>query len=292
MDIKKAECASCGAPLQILPNVEHVSCTYCGAQMTVERGKDYLALKAAEEVGSKLQDVGDRTQEAIRESTLATQAQLKQLQLSQSLSAAQMQLASTQSEIRSLERQKQDRKIRQQLRDLRDQEMALRQRVRNLQAATTPSVAPSGMQRWAGVREDARAAATHSPKDWMTTMVLCLLLGLFGVHRFYSGHTLIGFAQLFTSGGFFLWWLIDLGLILSGRYRDSKGFLLENRNPAMASGCGWALGVFFVIFFFGVLITRSIDSESIPFAVTSVALVAGAVVFALRYTCARKEEKH
>ncbi len=38
-------------------------------------------------------------------------------------------------------------------------------------------------------------------KDWLTTLLLCLFVGIFGVHRFYTGHTVIGSIQLFTFGG-------------------------------------------------------------------------------------------
>ncbi|HEX6108521.1 MAG TPA: TM2 domain-containing protein, partial [Ktedonobacteraceae bacterium] len=47
-------------------------------------------------------------------------------------------------------------------------------------------------------------------KDWLTTLLLCIFLGFLGVHRFYTGHIVIGLIQLFTFGGCGIWWLIDL----------------------------------------------------------------------------------
>src|SRR5215467_2581394 len=63
-------------------------------------------------------------------------------------------------------------------------------------------------------------------KDWLTTLLLCLFLGWIGVHRFYTGHTVIGVIQLLTAGGCGIWWIVDLIMILTNSYRDSNGFPL------------------------------------------------------------------
>lgn len=60
-------------------------------------------------------------------------------------------------------------------------------------------------------------------KDWLMTLLLCLFLGVFGVHRFYTGHTLIGVLQLLTGGGCGIWALIDFVLIAADSYKDSNG---------------------------------------------------------------------
>jgi TM2 domain-containing membrane protein YozV len=60
-------------------------------------------------------------------------------------------------------------------------------------------------------------------KDWLLTLLLCIFLGGMGVHRFYTGHVLIGLVQLFTLGGLGIWTLIDLIRIIRGSYRDRKG---------------------------------------------------------------------
>ena len=64
-------------------------------------------------------------------------------------------------------------------------------------------------------------------RDWLTTLLLCLFLGVFGIHRFYTGHTAIGVIQLLTFGGCGIWALIDLILIISGSYTDSNGVQLR-----------------------------------------------------------------
>jgi TM2 domain-containing membrane protein YozV len=63
-------------------------------------------------------------------------------------------------------------------------------------------------------------------KDWLTTLLLCIFLGILGVHRFYTGHIVIGLIQLFTFGGCGIWWLIDLIMIATGSFTDSNGLPL------------------------------------------------------------------
>lgn len=68
------------------------------------------------------------------------------------------------------------------------------------------------------------------PKDdsrWLTALLLCWFLGVFGVHRFYTGDTAIGIIQLITLGGCGIWWLVDFIMILLNTYKDSNGQTLK-----------------------------------------------------------------
>lgn len=62
---------------------------------------------------------------------------------------------------------------------------------------------------------------------WLISLLLCLFLGYFGAHRFYTGHIGIGIAQLLTAGGCGIWTLIDLILILCKQFKTADGELLE-----------------------------------------------------------------
>ena len=62
-----------------------------------------------------------------------------------------------------------------------------------------------------------------SDKSTIMVLIVALITGIFGGHRFYTGHTGIGFVQLFTGGGLGLWMMIDIMSIASGQFKDSNG---------------------------------------------------------------------
>lgn len=64
-------------------------------------------------------------------------------------------------------------------------------------------------------------------KSWLATLLLCLLLGGFGVHRFYTGHIATGVLQLLTLGGCGIWALIDLIMIIVGSFKAADGSELQ-----------------------------------------------------------------
>ncbi len=65
-------------------------------------------------------------------------------------------------------------------------------------------------------------------KSWIATLLLCLFLGGIGVHRFYVGKVGTGILQLITLGGCGIWTLIDLIMILVGKFTDKDGNPITN----------------------------------------------------------------
>ena len=59
-------------------------------------------------------------------------------------------------------------------------------------------------------------AAVNSGKSQVTALLLALLVGGIGIHRFYLGYTWQGVVQLLTLGGLGIWSLIDLIRIITG----------------------------------------------------------------------------
>ncbi len=62
-----------------------------------------------------------------------------------------------------------------------------------------------------------------SDKKALPVFLLCLLLGPFGVHRFYVGKVGTGVVHLLTFGVAGIWTLIDLFLIATNNFTDKDG---------------------------------------------------------------------
>lgn len=84
----------------------------------------------------------------------------------------------------------------------------------------------SGYER--GWRE-ARKHGLRSDKDWLVALILSVVVGVLGVHRFYVGKIGTGLLWLFTGGCFGIGWLVDLIMIACGKFRDKNGLLLTPR---------------------------------------------------------------
>ena len=64
-------------------------------------------------------------------------------------------------------------------------------------------------------------------KDFVTALILSIVLGNLGVDRFYLGYVGLGLLKLFTFGGCGIWTLIDIILIATGNLKDAQGNELE-----------------------------------------------------------------
>ena len=67
----------------------------------------------------------------------------------------------------------------------------------------------------------------NSEKSFVSTLILCVLLGEFGLHRFYVGKIVTGILMLLTLGGLGIWVLIDTIMIATQKFKDSNGLLIK-----------------------------------------------------------------
>lgn len=65
--------------------------------------------------------------------------------------------------------------------------------------------------------------AANSGKSQIVATLLCWLVGIIGIHRFYLGYTWQGVVQILTLGGLGIWTLIDLIRIIIGDLQPKGG---------------------------------------------------------------------
>ena len=75
--------------------------------------------------------------------------------------------------------------------------------------------------------------SNKSDKNYLTTGLLSIFLGIFGAHRFYLGKVGSGLGQLFTFGGLGIWAFVDVLMILFGTVKDGKGCVVA-KDPKAA----------------------------------------------------------
>ena len=70
-------------------------------------------------------------------------------------------------------------------------------------------------------------------KDPTVSLIISILVGGYGIDRFYIGDIGLGVAKLLTCGGFGVWWLVDLFLIMDRTRQKNASLLL---GGGMAGG--------------------------------------------------------
>lgn len=65
-----------------------------------------------------------------------------------------------------------------------------------------------------------------SPKSFVAAVLLCFFLGTIGIHRFYVGKVGTGILMIITGGGFGIWQIIDLIVIVCSQFRDKQKRLI------------------------------------------------------------------
>ncbi len=74
------------------------------------------------------------------------------------------------------------------------------------------------------MQNDEIELSEESPEKRRTLLaILCIFVGYFGVHRFMTGKWKSGLFQLFTLGGFYIWWLVDIVMLITGSFTDTDG---------------------------------------------------------------------
>ncbi|WP_051141969.1 TM2 domain-containing protein [Paucidesulfovibrio longus] len=100
----------------------------------------------------------------------------------------------------------------------------------NVNEESVPSSAYADEWKWllGTIKRPAPESADNAPRRvYSVAVVLSLLLGWTGLDRFYLGKIGTGILKMITLGGLFIWWLIDLYLLVGGKPKDVNGVPLE-----------------------------------------------------------------
>ena len=71
-----------------------------------------------------------------------------------------------------------------------------------------------------------------SRKSKGVALLLCILLGYVGAHRYYVGKVGTGLLYTLSCGGFVVGWIVDLVAIATNRFTDSQGNVLCGSSPS------------------------------------------------------------
>lgn len=72
-----------------------------------------------------------------------------------------------------------------------------------------------------------RMASPVSSKNYVATLLLAILLGFMGIHRFYVGKVGTGIMYLLTVGWFGIGWIVDIFTVAFGNFTDKTGSFIK-----------------------------------------------------------------
>ncbi len=93
-----------------------------------------------------------------------------------------------------------------------------------------------------------------SEKSAVVTLLLCIFLGNFGIHRFYVGKWLTGILMLITLGGLGIWYLVDIALIVSNRFTDCGGRVIDLAKKPVSFRSVMTVFTIFIVAVYGLII--------------------------------------
>lgn len=73
------------------------------------------------------------------------------------------------------------------------------------------------------LKKEMKGDAAAGSKSQLIALLLVILVGTLGIHRFYLGYTTYGIIQLLTLGACGIWTLIDLIRIITGDLQPADG---------------------------------------------------------------------
>ena len=74
---------------------------------------------------------------------------------------------------------------------------------------------------------NANGSGSFPVKSKIITLIVCILFGWGGFHRFYTGHVIVGLLYMFSFGMLGIGWALDTLWILLGSFKDANGQLLK-----------------------------------------------------------------
>lgn len=101
----------------------------------------------------------------------------------------------------------------------------------------------------------------NKEKKYTVTLLLATILGLFGVHRFVNKKTTTGIVMLFTCGGFGIWYIVDIILILTGKFSDENNEKITSDIEFSKNYVNYiAIGILCLTFIFGIFSDKQTEN--------------------------------